>query len=46
MDAVGHPVRRLVRTRIGPVYLGSLRAGRTRRLSQAEIGALYHEVAL
>ncbi|WP_322768170.1 pseudouridine synthase [Frankia sp. Cr1] len=46
MDAVGHPVGRLVRTRIGPVYLGSLRVGRTRHLSSAEVGALYRDVAL
>ncbi|WP_131746456.1 pseudouridine synthase [Frankia sp. Cppng1_Ct_nod] len=46
MDAVGHPVRRLVRTRIGPVYLGSLRAGTTRHLSRAEVGALYRDVGL
>ncbi|SBW22451.1 pseudouridine synthase [Protofrankia symbiont of Coriaria ruscifolia] len=46
MDAVGHPVRRLVRTRIGPVYLGSLRVGRTRHLSRGEVGALYRAVDL
>jgi 23S rRNA pseudouridine2605 synthase len=46
MDSVGHPVRRLVRTRIGPVSLGSLRAGRTRPLTRAEIAALYRAVDL
>lgn len=38
---VGHPVSRLVRTAIGPIRLGSLRAGTLRRLSPAELGALY-----
>src|SRR3712207_8332137 len=32
MDAVGHPVSRLVRTQIGPIRLGDTRPGRTRRL--------------
>jgi len=38
---VGHPVRRLVRTAIGPITLGGLKPGRTRRLSSAEVGALF-----
>lgn len=38
---VGHPVRRLVRTAIGPVRLGHQRQGTVRRLGQAEIGQLY-----
>jgi 23S rRNA pseudouridine2605 synthase len=38
---VGHPVSRLVRTAIGPIRLGNLRAGGLRRLSAAELGALY-----
>jgi 23S rRNA pseudouridine2605 synthase len=42
----GHPVRRLVRTQVGPVKLGSLRSGATRRLSTAEIGELYAAVGL
>src|SRR5262244_321854 len=37
---VGHPVSRLVRTHVGPVALGSLRPGATRRLSTREIGDL------
>lgn len=43
---VGHPVRRLVRTSIGPVQLGSLKPGRTRHLSRGELGALYSAVGL
>jgi 23S rRNA pseudouridine2605 synthase len=39
-EAVGHPVRRLVRTRIGPLRLGSLRPGDWRQLSTEEIRAL------
>ena len=41
----GYPVRRLIRTAIGPVKLGDLRAGRTRRLNQSEIAALFRAVA-
>ncbi len=43
-DAVGHPVSRLVRTAIGPIRLGDLRPGRTRRLTNAEIAALFRAV--
>jgi 23S rRNA pseudouridine2605 synthase len=39
-DAVGHPVLRLVRTRIGPLADRSLRPGRWRPLSVAEVRAL------
>jgi 23S rRNA pseudouridine2605 synthase len=42
----GHPVSRLVRTHVGPVALGSLRPGTTRRLSTREIGDLYAAVGL
>lgn len=43
---VGHPVSRLVRTQVGPVSLGSLRPGATRRLTTAEVGNLYAAVGL
>jgi 23S rRNA pseudouridine2605 synthase len=46
LDAVGHPVRRLVRTGIGPIRLGDLRPGRYRRLGRVEVGALYRAVGL
>jgi 23S rRNA pseudouridine2605 synthase len=46
MAAVGHPVARLVRTRIGPVRLGEQRAGTMRELSAAEVGALQSAVGL
>ncbi len=42
----GYPVRRLVRTSMGPVRLGSLRPGTVRALSTAEIGELYWAVGL
>lgn len=42
---VGHPVARLVRTAIGPIRLGDLKPGRTRRLTNAEIAALFRAVA-
>lgn len=41
MDEVGHPVSRLIRTAIGPLKLGDLRSGRWRRLTAAEVAALY-----
>lgn len=41
LEAVGHPVLRLVRTKVGPVALGELRPGRTRRLNPDEVRALY-----
>ena len=44
LDEVGHPVSRLVRTAIGPVRLGDLRPGRTRRLTNAEVAALFKAV--
>ncbi len=39
-DAVGHPVRRLVRTRIGPVRDAQLPPGRWRHLGADEVRAL------
>jgi 23S rRNA pseudouridine2605 synthase len=42
----GHPVSRLVRTHVGPIALGSLRSGTTRRLTAREIGDLYAAVGL
>jgi 23S rRNA pseudouridine2605 synthase len=39
-EAVGHPVRALVRVRFGPLELGGLRPGGYRRLTRAEMGAL------
>ena len=42
----GHPVRRLVRTSVGPVRLGALRPGTVRALTTAEIGELYFSVGL
>ena len=40
MEAVGHPVRRLSRTGIGPVRLGRLRTGEIRELTRDELGGL------
>ncbi len=45
-EAVGHPVVRLVRTRIGPVRLGELRPGETRPIQGPELGALMAAVGL
>jgi 23S rRNA pseudouridine2605 synthase len=40
MDHVGHPVKRLTRTRFGPVELGELKAGGIRELTADELGQL------
>jgi pseudouridine synthase len=42
----GHPVSRLVRTQFGPVRLGRLAPGTTRKLTSSEIGELYAAVGL
>ncbi len=42
LRALGHPVRRLVRLRMGPLRLGELPRGRARELTQAEQRALLH----
>jgi len=39
-EAVGRPVRQLVRIRFGPLELGDLRPGKARRLTAAELQAL------
>jgi 23S rRNA pseudouridine2605 synthase len=44
-DAVGHPVRRLIRVRIGPLADRSLRPGAWRELTVAEVRALETAVA-
>jgi 23S rRNA pseudouridine2605 synthase len=46
LEAVGLPVRRLVRTRIGPVRLGRLRPGELRDLEPEEVRALYRAAGL
>lgn len=46
LAAVGLPVQRLVRLRVGPVRLGRLRPGELRELSHAEVRALYRESGL
>ena len=46
LQAVGHPVRRLVRTRVGSLDLGTLPPGAARELTDAELGELYALVGL
>ncbi len=46
LAAVDRPVQRLVRTAVGPVRLGDLRPGRTRRLTREELGQLYALVGM
>ena len=45
-DAVGHPVLELVRTRFGPITLGSLQQGQTRPLTNFEVGQLQQAAGL
>jgi 23S rRNA pseudouridine2605 synthase len=42
----GHPVSRLVRTDVGPIRLGNLKPGDSRKLTTREIGELYATVGL
>jgi pseudouridine synthase len=46
LAATGYPVRRLVRTDVGPIRLGNQRPGTTRDLTTREIGELYAAVGL
>jgi 23S rRNA pseudouridine2605 synthase len=46
LDAVGHPVQTLVRVQVGPIRLGDLKSGRTRRLTQDEVGRLYQAAGM
>lgn len=40
MEALGHPVRKLSRTGIGPVRIGNLKSGDLRDLTREELGGL------
>src|SRR5207248_3190698 len=46
LEAVGYPVRRLVRSRVGPIELGALGRGEARELTGEEIAALRRLVGL
>ncbi|WP_371174163.1 pseudouridine synthase [Buchananella felis] len=46
MEEVGHPVTRLVRTRVGPILLGDLKPGRHRVISGPELSSLMQAVDL
>ena len=46
LAAVGCPVRRLVRVRVGPVKLGALRPGALRPLTAEELAELYRSTGL
>ena len=46
LDHVGHPVRRLTRTAIGPVRLGALPPGSVRDLTTDELGELLDSASL
>jgi 23S rRNA pseudouridine2605 synthase len=46
LDRVGHPVIRLVRTRVGPVSLGPLKAGQLRPLTPEEVEKIKYRAGL
>jgi 23S rRNA pseudouridine2605 synthase len=46
LDHLGHPVRRLTRTAIGPVQLSGLRGGALRDLTREELGELLDQARL
>jgi 23S rRNA pseudouridine2605 synthase len=46
LESVGHPVRRLVRTAIGPLMLGRLKPATYRRLKPDEVRELYRAAGL
>ncbi len=46
LEAVGHPVERLVRVQVGPIHLGDLRQGRWRVLTRTEVGLLFSAAGL
>ena len=46
LDQVGHPVRQLTRTQLGPVKLGSLKSGELRDLTLDELGELLEAAQL
>jgi 23S rRNA pseudouridine2605 synthase len=46
LESVGHPVRRLVRTGIGPLMLGRLKPATYRRLKPEEVRELYRAAGL
>jgi 23S rRNA pseudouridine2605 synthase len=46
LEQVGHPVRQLTRTAIGPVLLVGLRSGELRELTRDELGVLLDAAAL
>jgi 23S rRNA pseudouridine2605 synthase len=46
LDAVGHPVSKLVRIAVGPVRLGDLRSGTLRELTPDELSELYRQIGL
>lgn len=46
LEAVGHPVQRLVRTDVGPLSLGEQRPGSLRVLNRGEVSSLYRAVGL
>jgi len=46
LDALGHPVISLVRTRVGPIALAGLRPGRVRAVTGEELSDLYAAVGM
>ena len=46
LEHIGHPVRKLTRTELGPIDLGQLKSGELRHLTLDELGALLDSVSM
>lgn len=46
LEAAGHPVTKLVRTHVGDVGMGNVKAGRYRALSRGEVGSLMRSAGM
>ncbi len=46
LEHIGHPVRKLTRTELGPIDLGQLKSGQLRHLTLDELGALLDSVSM
>ncbi|MCL2784213.1 MAG: rRNA pseudouridine synthase [Propionibacteriaceae bacterium] len=46
MEALGFPIARLARLRVGPIRLGNLPSGQIRELSVSEVGSLYDRAGI
>jgi 23S rRNA pseudouridine2605 synthase len=43
-ESIGHPVNRLIRTKIGDLNIDNLKPGKLKKLSQTEVAKIFEEV--